>query len=654
MGLFLGNVHVLSRTEAGRTLAVQALRKMFTEQGYAETSNPESALVNIVISTSPDRRWTSAYCQEWESDTSVLMEVSAQLSKQAKAAVVSLSIHDSDLIFMVIYEKGKRLDGFANDPDCASEDGDFRGKPQKWKSVIDDAEAQKQLRATFDAPCTFVEDKLPQLASILKIPVEQLRADSQELEAQRLITLSFSKLATVPVDRICLERSELMLQDEKYQAWLKSGGTPPKRPVPTVGERFSVSPYFINRGIAFQGFTVTISGSALTEGIVSVRFAVAKYHATSAKSAKQIGFAQYTPTLESSTNANLPTVLCRFNEVRLTSTDDTEDRFRVCMHLDFHGEKTGAGVINVRVTPGADENASIDFEYPIEIAPGFRKPLKFTGNPNDVSYLRTMSTPTYLFGVAITSDNNANWPVVQATFENLLASMARKGETLVLRTIEIHDPASDVNKWPRPKKRTLDDASTAGRNRYWNDVAKNHARYQTIEAQVEGRFGMIYQLPLDNRRGSCPHIGFWVKIDGLSPEEVQECEQLIASAIGQLMQTNGLQAFMDRWSWTPEFDSLDRFSRTPYEQSCIPYKDLSKAMMQPEWCTNYLRGLGKRIWLGAQLLARVGGPDALKALPSVSYGESFAEIYLESDAVLDQAEAVLERVLPNAAALSKI
>lgn len=371
MGIFLGSMHVPGNSDSVRKLAIKALRKMYADNGYEETYDPKLVQIQLTFVVDDDLRWTSVYCKEWESDHSMLVQASSQLSKDAKAPVLSVAIHDSDAIVLGLYERGNRIDCFATDPDFFGLAGDCRGNVATWQILIADGETPEQLSAVWDAPFTFVEEMLPALAAIFRIPAQQLQANADELSkfnSNKTVTLNFYRPTATSAARIALEKSELLLQDATYQLWLKSGGQPPKGPVPIVGDQLSEGVYFINRGLPFKGFLLTIEGSALTEGVVSFNWAVAKYHATSTKSAKKIGYEQHRPQVEQGTGIDSARLLCRFDEAVLTSANDPADRFRISIVLVFQAQKAGIGAIRVRVIPAADESAALDYQYSVEVA----------------------------------------------------------------------------------------------------------------------------------------------------------------------------------------------------------------------------------------------------------------------------------------------
>jgi hypothetical protein len=261
-----------------------------------------------------------------------------------------------------------------------------------------------------------------------------------------------------------------------------------------------------------------------------------------------------------------------------------------------------------------------------------------------------MSTPKYLLGIVIGKAPEKIWPETQKAFEQFLSFMA-KGEKRPL-TLTTRKIADSVYSLPKDIKKKLD-VTDFMNSKQWKSLTKEYLTYQLIAAEVEDQFGIIYQIPWisGGQSPASAHIGLWTLMP--APEQIVECEKIIADAIRQAMQNHALQGFMTNWDWIPK---INMWHRTPYEYACFGSNTgvNPKVIEATEWCTSHLRGMGNKTWLGADLLERIGGKAALEKLPKVSYRAPYVELDLNTDAEFDQAEAVLEPILPSAAELYKI
>jgi hypothetical protein len=113
--------------------------------------------------------------------------------------------------------------------------------------------------------------------------------------------------------------------------------------------------------------------------------------------------------------------------------------------------------------------------------------------------------------------------------------------------------------------------------------------------------GARFQIPLGGSSAT-PHLSFW------TAAPVEGSRALLEALLDELMNHGGIQAFLARWAWMPEFDTVDGYRQTPYEEACgIPLGD---AWMQLPWCSRWLRGVGEVTWIGEGLRQIAGVSDA--------------------------------------------
>ena len=133
-----------------------------------------------------------------------------------------------------------------------------------------------------------------------------------------------------------------------------------------------------------------------------------------------------------------------------------------------------------------------------------------------------------------------------------------------------------------------------------------------------------------------------------SGEKHAEGKNRIARSLDALMDGGGLQALLARWKWIPQFDTVDGYEITPYEAACGA-KPRATNYMGKDWCTRFLRGIGEQVWLGPELLGRVGELAAIESFASVERTGSAIRIAAHDGVSLDSIESALERILPGAA-----
>ena len=93
---------------------------------------------------------------------------------------------------------------------------------------------------------------------------------------------------------------------------------------------------------------------------------------------------------------------------------------------------------------------------------------------------------------------------------------------------------------------------------------------------------------------------------------------------------------------------VDGYEITPYEAACGA-KAMANNYMGHDWCTCFLRGIGQQVWLGSELLGRVGDLAAIKSFAAVQQTGSSIRIAAHPGVSLDSIESAVERILPGAA-----
>ncbi len=631
MGLFLGNVHINTKDAAGRKRAIEAIRQYFEKQNYQETPDAKGSVLCVELTSSPDFKWTTLISEEWQFDPSILSSLAAALSKETKSATFTISIHDSSSFSMSLFENGKAIDAFSTE-DAPGAAKKSKSNPNKWQILLDSEAQQKELQTIWSAKFTFAEEKLSPLSTLLNIPRAQLSSvagETNKKNAAEQIILYFRKANNDTNNEIKIEKEASLFQsDEAAQ----------------VDGIIGKNCIFVNRGLPFVGYTMILSGSAISEGLVSLNRIIAKYYATTTKSAMRIGHEQYSPTIE---NGGDSTLVCKFNDLKISAPGDPEDRGRQTLTIFLKGDKVGSGELHVKICPNPNEAASINYDFQITVNQGFRKPLKFSGNPFDGHFLKRMSTQKYLLGMTVAEEQKENWLDLHSAFEQLVSLAENTGETVLLSTQKAND---SLGKASSIRKKKLPTAELS-KNKQWLSLLQDYKEYQIISAEIENQFGVLYEIPTiysASKSTACVHSCIWTLMP--TGERVSQFERLISETIRKQMHRNSLQGFMATWDWKPE---INRWYYTLYEQSCFGSNTRGTQSVESiEWCKRFLRAMGKCVWVGQELITKTGGKATLTALPGSSIIGEYAELTFQNDEELNLAEQVLESILPSVTDLS--
>ncbi|MBX9719760.1 MAG: hypothetical protein K2X81_00055 [Candidatus Obscuribacterales bacterium] len=631
MGLFLGNLHINTKDAAGRKRAIDAIRQYFEKQKYQETPDANGSVLSVELTCSADFKWTTLISEEWQFDPSILSSLGCALSKETKSTTFTISIHDSSSFSMSLFENGKALDTFSTE-DAAGTEKKSESNPNKWRMLLDSEAQQKELQTIWNAEFTFAEEKLSPLSRLLHIPEAQLSAVAGEAgkkDAAEQINLYFRKANNESSSEIKIEKeASIFHSDEAAQ----------------VDGIIGKNCIFVNKGLPFVGYTMILRGSALSERLVSLNRIIAKYYASTTKSAMRIGSEQYSPTIESGGDN---TLVCKFNDLKISAPGDPEDRGRQTLTIFLKGDKIGSGDLHVKICPNQNESASINYDFQINVTQGFRKPLKFSGNPFDGYFLKRMSTQKYLFGMAVAEDKRENWIDLQSAFEQLVSLAENSGGTILLSTQKAND---SFDKTPSIRKKKLA-AAELSKNKQWLSLLQDYKEYQLISAEIENQFGVLYEIPTiysASQSTACVHTCIWTLMP--AAEKISQFEQLITKTIRKQMQRNSLQGFMAAWDWRPE---INRWFYTLYEQSCFGASTGGRHSVESlEWCKRFLRAMEKHVWLGPELIARLGDKASLATLPGSTMQGEYAELTFQNDEEINRAELLLESILPSVKDLS--
>jgi hypothetical protein len=148
-------------------------------------------------------------------------------------------------------------------------------------------------------------------------------------------------------------------------------------------------------------------------------------------------------------------------------------------------------------------------------------------------------------------------------------------------------------------------------------------------------------VPQSGSEEPAPQLAFFFDTNVLDATELDAAESCLFAVANDLMITaRGMQAFMGRWAWR----GLPLLDMTPYEIACGLGGQCTTARF---WCQTYLRGVTEQMWLGPDLLARLGGIDMLATVAEVTPIGGGIHVELKGEAKLDELEAALEPLLPG-------
>jgi len=273
MGSTFVNIQVHARdpeTRARLDGVGACLRRVLREDGFLPVEAEQAIDRSILVATGPN--WIGVYdelCDEQRQD--VAQRLASELSRQLETDVVTILVHDSDVLWLELFGSGTLLDGFNNNPDyfgkvSSDERKSVLGRPEQWSAVLAPGTPSAALRAIWRKRKLFAEDTLQETAALLGLDANQARVGFRylqqgdaELGDTPLIRLDF-RHAVRPAHEI---RTEGPPRFEFYSSSAKN--------VATVGcARQFAACSVRNMGGAGRGLSVVLSGAALDRGLLSI------------------------------------------------------------------------------------------------------------------------------------------------------------------------------------------------------------------------------------------------------------------------------------------------------------------------------------------------------------------------------------------------
>jgi len=271
--------------------------------------------------------------------------------------------------------------------------------------------------------------------------------------------------------------------------------------------------------------------------------------------------------------------------------------------------------------------------------------------------VRILNTPRILSAVAIVEDqSDETSAALRPLIESWVTGLPTAGQAGVrIRYEGLLDELGNNSK----RKGQLGLADV-GPSKKWQKFFQTPANLQSlfidlVDERGQALAGINMQRP--NTHGGTRatiHLSLWWT--RLQSDIDAEVRGRMARLIHQVFTTlSGLQGWLAEWDWVPLFSTADDNNYTPYEDAYGLTRsydegpvDQAGGFMSSGWCKGTLRGLGSPLWLGRDLLAWISRHE-LEQVARVQEVGPFGVRVETAPEGLPQLEAVLERVLPQAA-----
>jgi hypothetical protein len=262
----------------------------------------------------------------------------------------------------------------------------------------------------------------------------------------------------------------------------------------------------------------------------------------------------------------------------------------------LHGRvvAAGTGALEIRVEPIENPAGGITFRSQLSVTGAPRRPLRAPPDARAAA-LRALEEPrTLSVVVALGAPRARCGEVAAAAME---AWHAAVGSTVKYDTAIA--AAGDTGAALR--QASLQAKAIPG-GAAWKKCRDALPTCRGFEARSAAGHGMSLCVTLfGNAAEFAPELGLWIDLAGVDAARVAQLLDAARAIVDTAMRDgDGLQAFVARWAYAPNFAGS---GANAYEQA----SGLRIDHRQTAWCTRWLRGVSTDgTWLGPALRARLG------------------------------------------------
>jgi hypothetical protein len=630
MGRFFTNVHVRAseRSSDARAAIVAVLESRAAADGLHAVGPAESFDRLVAIGLASGSPWIAVADEATESqDVSTLEDLAKRLSRTIHGHAVSVLVHDSDVLDLRLFENGRRLDHFVNQPDYSSDRAlsakareALQGNARAWAPLLKDGASVEALEQAFRSTPLFAEETLAAVAQLLgfgegyDLGANDLRQDTSPGFELRY----FARPATT---------STLAGTPPAFAA----GAWTPSLTL-SVGEPLRWALSVVNQGGPANGIAVRVSGTAIERGLVRIA------SATCALSRANDDVERTTAEL------NAKDGRVEFPAVKVPSFDASRAMF---VALEGSAAAEGGGALDVRVEPLGVAGRALSQSVGLSIGPALPRPLKAT-DALAAQALRDLQTPATLVAVVA-----LRWPRDLAANQS---SGAFAGWIDVIAGGKKAAFSTTVYDVGRPRSGRFSSKDLA-KGAAWRELCETMATSGGVYAQTRvdlkapdatdavlrpthGFAFHVSHLPHDVASLS-PHLAFWFDVRGKRADEIDRVRTALVTIVDNLVRTGQVyQAFLACWNWRPAFS----LHATPYELACGVH---GQCTTRHTWAARFLHAVAQTIWLGAPLVGRLSGFQAPDGSEVDDLNGSWRVTCRDSQAV-SALERALAALLPTA------
>jgi len=607
---------------------------------FVEAGPDEEAERTAVIAP-PLRGWISVYDEELDRQAEEpLVELARALS--ARNRVVSLLVHDSDVVDARLFEAGEVLDHYVSDPDFfempRSARAAVKGRPEAWVPILAPGADARALGKAWKLRPTFAEDLVTAMVPLLGWDADRALATYRHL-AELPGSDGFPRLRLR-----ARTRPEMPSLPPAFElrGWNPACELALGEPLPSL--RFIVA----NVGVGTRGLVVVAGGEAITSGLVRLTSAtLATQHGAGAE-----GFRRASAPFAAAPERD-DLLAARFPDFEVPAAPEGptaaasrafEEGLARQVFVSVLGEVlgTGQGALHLSVLPMANPPGGTAQLTQLTIRPAARRTLR--ARPELVAQLRALEDPAVLSLLVTLADAD---PAACAAATRAIAEWSAR----VLPPKGSWDiTTAEPSLGARPRRQKLK-AQDVGHGPRWDRLAASLPSLALMTGQrsaprepaslLQGGHPFLQSAGFTIQRGSLMYaeaepllvLGLWC------PGGDEATRQHLASIADAFVTAGALQAFVARWAWAPFFAA----DTTPYELGAGIH---GQATTTRAWCVRWLRAVTPLLWIGPELRAHLDETALAKAAELAPCGAGL-RVTLRAGQTLDALEQALAPALPG-------
>jgi hypothetical protein len=660
MGTHLACVQVYlgdKRKADARALVIETLRRRVLEGALTETTQEADQDPDREVFVGPpgDAPWLTIFDTQGD-----LRELAQTVSAAIDGTTIFISLIDSDVVHLRRYSGGQVVDDYCNAPhlyDSYGLDADWlsdwdeaseeelkaltRGDLASWRDLLVEGVDLDELRDTWDSEPVFADDILWATANALAMNKEEIGSGSW-FGAEKSTRLTFR-----------------LMGPRAYE--VKAGG-PPRLSLASyvapseiyVGEQLDLFICVQNNGGTATGLDIVAWGTAIDREIVQLRKAeVRKW--PNLEGTEEMDFAplrgrtgeqEMAVHVASHNSFELPQGISGGSQVMSQRGVDWRKAYEAIRETQFHVrvlgsvETTGTGELFIAFVPHANrEDGQALWQACLKALPMPRQPLRCRDahQPIHPGSLRRLETPSHLFAlISLGTGREQSAEVAADAIETWAAKTAQLDTDRL-----ITDLRTQLDLMPKKDHLLAGDIPASCR---WKELRKALRNCVSFSIRHGGACVMFDVNPLFFQASDeepVAHLKFCYSATALGEVELETTNEWLVGMTSSLMTSAaGLQAVVGRWEWQESMD----LSMTPYELACGIAGQCTTAR---SWCERFLRGVTGQLWLGPDLLARLGEADRLTSIATIGACGNGVRVVLNDDATLDELETALEPLLAS-------